>query len=100
MYSKSSNVKSDLNYVKSMVNEINGLIKESRSFLDENHYINSYAAMNVIYDRLDSIMNYYCNVQGVILDKVSNLSDQVLVIAERYEDVDKNLKNHAQDLMN
>ncbi len=94
----SAKVTSNLEYVKNHISNIMSKTRNSIDFTTRRHSVNSEKDNNMLYSKINNVMSSYYDIQTKLMDKINNELKFIELVAESYEELDKDLSSKAGDL--
>ena len=98
-YNNEKTVRTDLDFIENSMNNLKSKVDNSLNYYDSNNLaVQPKKDGNMLYSKMNEIMNKYAQAQRIINEKLNHEINSVRAVGEAYYKLDKNLDGDANKL--
>ena len=91
-------IKSDLNFIKKHMHDIQTKVKRTDDYCRERHAVDSVKNGNMLYSQMNKTLKTFLDAEAVLLDKLGKDTNSAIDIGVEYDNLDKELASKVGDL--
>lgn len=91
-------ITSNLDYIKSSMNELKNKLNNSINSCEENHNFDSSKDGNNLYLRINETLKKYYNTEKLLMEKLIKEAEFDIIVGENYEKLDEQLKQRVEKI--
>lgn len=91
-------VRSNLEFINDKMNNLQNMISKSEEITSNKHDVNSVKDKNMLYSKMNSIVDKYYSSQTGLMEKLNNEAKFIKNVGEKYYELDKQMKDEVDKI--